>query len=71
MDKRQILVVGNGMVGQRFVDRFLAFDPHATCDVTVIGEETRPAYDRVALTSWFNGKSEEDLRLVDAIAAPR
>ncbi len=65
MDKRQILVVGNGMVGQRFVDRFVALDAHATCDITVIGEETRPAYDRVALTSWFNGKTEADLRLVD------
>ena len=30
----------------------------------MIGEESRPAYDRVALSSWFNGKSEEDLRLV-------
>ena len=27
MDKRQILVVGNGMVGQRFVDRFVAIGP--------------------------------------------
>ena len=40
MDKRQILVVGNGMVGQRFVDRFLAWDPRGTCDITVIGEES-------------------------------
>jgi nitrite reductase (NADH) large subunit len=65
MGKRHILVVGNGMVGQRFVDKFLAWDVSGNCDVTVVGEEPRLAYDRVALTSWFNGKSEEDLRLVD------
>ncbi|MET0910801.1 MAG: FAD-dependent oxidoreductase, partial [Ilumatobacteraceae bacterium] len=65
MDKRQILVVGNGMVGQRFVDKFLAWDTAGTCDITVVGEESRPAYDRVALTSWFNGRTEADLSLVD------
>ena len=64
MDTRQILVVGNGMVGQRFVDQLVAADTEQTCAITVIGEESRPAYDRVALSSWFNGKSEEDLRLV-------
>ena len=26
MDRRQILVVGNGMVGQRFVDQLVAAD---------------------------------------------
>ncbi len=64
MDRRQVLVVGNGMVGQRFVDQLVAADTERTCAITVIGEEHRPAYDRVALSSWFNGKTEEDLRLV-------
>ena len=71
MDRRQVLVIGNGMVGQRFVDQLVAADTAATCAITVIGEESRPAYDRVALSSWFNGKSEEDLRLVRPRAPDR
>ena len=63
---RHIVVVGNGMVGQRLVDRLIAGDRDAVDDITitVIGEERRPAYDRVALTSWFGGATEADLRLV-------
>ncbi len=53
------------MVGQRFVDELLAADADRSIAITVIGEESRPAYDRVALTSWFSGRSEQDLRLVD------
>ena len=60
-----ILVVGNGMVGQRFVEHLVAGDVQQAKTVTVIGEETRPAYDRVGLSSWFEGRSEADLSLVD------
>ncbi|WP_051063268.1 nitrite reductase large subunit NirB [Ilumatobacter nonamiensis] len=66
MERRHVLVVGNGMVGQRFVDRLVAADDGGEFDITVIGEESRPAYDRVALSSWFEGRSEADLSLVDA-----
>ena len=66
MTSRHVLVVGNGMVGQRFVDRLAAADAdERSLTITVVGEEHRPAYDRVALSSWFNGKTEADLRLVD------
>ncbi len=61
MQRRQIVVVGNGMVGQRLVDLLAPCDEIA---VTVIGEESRPAYDRVGLTRWFHGASEHDLSLV-------
>ncbi len=66
MERRHVLVVGNGMVGQRFVERLLAADTDDSIDVTVVGEETRYAYDRVALSSWFEGRSEDDLSLVAA-----
>ncbi len=61
------------MVGQRFVDRLAAADAERTLAITVVGEEHRPAYDRVALSSWFDGKSEADLRLVadDFLASGR
>jgi nitrite reductase (NADH) large subunit len=64
MSPREIVVVGNGMVGQRFVDRLVAASTAADTTITVIGDEPRPAYDRVALTSWFGGKTEDDLCLV-------
>lgn len=65
MDRRHIVVVGNGMVGQRFVDRLVAADECESFEITVVGEETRPAYDRVALSSWFAGTTESELCLVD------
>jgi len=59
--RTRIVVVGNGMVGQRFLEKLPAAE---TFDITVIGEEPRPAYDRVQLSSFFSGKTAEDLNLV-------
>lgn len=66
-DSRQrthVVVVGNGMVGHRFVEELLALDPGADLHITILGEETRSAYDRVALSSVFDGRTPEDLSLV-------
>ncbi len=52
------------MVGQRFVDRLIAADTALQYDLVVVGEESRPAYDRVALSAWFDGRTEADLCLV-------
>ncbi|MEM9520218.1 MAG: nitrite reductase large subunit NirB [Actinomycetota bacterium] len=60
-----LIVVGNGMVGQRFVDEVLARDDTDRWAITVIGEEPRPAYDRVALSSWFETGDTDDLTLAD------
>jgi nitrite reductase (NADH) large subunit len=62
---RHVIVAGNGMVGQRFVDALVRADTDERWAITVVGEEPRPAYDRVALSSWFNGTTEADLCLVD------
>ncbi len=64
---RHLVVVGNGMVGQRFVDDVVARDSGSapTWSVTVIGEERVAAYDRVALSSWFDGATDDDLCLCD------
>ncbi|MFK8022466.1 MAG: nitrite reductase large subunit NirB [Ilumatobacter sp.] len=64
-ERRHVVVAGNGMVGQRFVERLVANDVDQAFRITVIGEEPRLAYDRVALSSWFEGRSEDDLCLVD------
>src|SRR4051812_41362352 len=62
---RRLIVVGNGMVGHRFVDMMIAEGLTDAYQVTVIGEEPRLAYDRVALSSFFAGKSAADLSLVE------
>ena len=61
---RQVVVVGNGMVGHRFVE-LVRESPGVA--VTVFGEEPRPAYDRVHLSEYFNGCSADDLTL-DAVS---
>jgi nitrite reductase (NADH) large subunit len=61
--RSRLLVVGNGMVGQRFLESLPAEAPYS---VTVLGEEPRPAYDRVQLSSFFSGKSAQELSLVGA-----
>lgn len=63
----QVVVVGNGMVGQRFVEALRARDTERRFRVTVLAEEPRRAYDRVALSSLFEGQNRpEDLDLVTA-----
>lgn len=51
--RKQIVVVGHGMVGHRFVQAAIERGLTETHDIVVVGEEPRPAYDRVALTSFF------------------
>ena len=51
--RRRLVVVGHGMVGHRFVQAAVERGLTETHDVVVIGEEPRPAYDRVGLTSFF------------------
>ena len=63
MSKERVVVIGNGMVGQRFLEELVK--RRAEPDITVFCEEPRPAYDRVQLTSFFSGKSAADLNLAD------
>jgi nitrite reductase (NADH) large subunit len=60
---RRLVVVGNGMVGQRLVDVMRERDSERSWQVTVIGEEPRRAYDRVALSSYFDGVTAAELDL--------
>ncbi|MET8944101.1 nitrite reductase large subunit NirB [Streptomyces sp. NPDC004542] len=60
-----IVLVGHGMVGQRFLEALAERGLTATHRVVVLCEEPRPAYDRVALTSYFAGRTPEDLSMTD------
>ena len=57
----RIVVVGHGMVGHRFVQAAIERGLTETHDIVVLGEEPRPAYDRVALTSYFSAGSADEL----------
>jgi nitrite reductase (NADH) large subunit len=57
----KVVVVGNGMVGHHYVEQLTASSVEA--HITVIGGETRPAYDRVHLSEYFAGRTPEDLAL--------
>jgi nitrite reductase (NADH) large subunit len=60
---KNIVVIGGGMVAQRFVEALRARDEAGEFRVTVCAEEPRRPYDRVALTSYFTGRHPEDLEL--------
>ncbi|HET6301237.1 nitrite reductase large subunit NirB [Microbacterium sp.] len=61
-EPRRVVVVGAGMVAHRFVESLTSRDDGDTV-ITVLGEEPRAPYDRVALTSFFDGASADDLTL--------
>lgn len=52
------------MVGQRFTEALRACDRERRWRVTVLSEEPRRAYDRVNLSSFFDGAEAGDLDLV-------
>jgi len=62
----KIVVVGNGMVGYKFCEKLVTKNNSASFNITVFGEEIRPAYDRVHLSEFFAGKSAEDLSMAPA-----
>jgi nitrite reductase (NADH) large subunit len=59
-----LVVAGNGMVGQRLVEALRDRDARRRWRVTVLSEEPRRAYDRVNLSSYFDGADAESLDLV-------
>jgi nitrite reductase (NADH) large subunit len=62
----KIVIIGNGMVGYKFCEKLLAKQGNQPFELTVFGEEMRPAYNRVHLSEYFAGKSADDLTLAPA-----
>ena len=63
--KKTLVVIGNGMVGQHFLASLVASPIKEEYNIVTFCEEPRAAYDRVHLSSFFSGKSAEDLSLVE------
>ena len=63
---QHLVVVGGGMVAQRLVEAMRDRDADGRWRITVLAEEPRRPYDRVALTSYFSGRDADDLALGDA-----
>jgi nitrite reductase (NADH) large subunit len=59
--KPVVVVAGNGMVGHKFCEKLIS--KTSAFQIVIFGEEPRPAYDRVHLSEYFNGKSASDLSL--------
>tara|TARA_R110001583_G_scaffold51983_3_gene161715 strand:+ start:7446 stop:9182 length:1737 start_codon:yes stop_codon:yes gene_type:complete len=62
LNKKKVIVVGNGMVGHYFIDQLSKANTNKF-DITTFSEEYRLAYNRVMLTSYFTGSSADDLAL--------
>ena len=60
---KHLVVVGGGMVAHRLVEALRSRDTENTWRVTVLAEEPRLPYDRVALTTYFSGRDPQDLAL--------
>ena len=60
---QHVVVVGGGMVAHRFVDAMRSRDEPGRFRISVLAEEPRAPYDRVALTSYFTGRDPAQLNL--------
>ncbi|CAK7192137.1 Nitrite reductase [NAD(P)H] [Commensalibacter sp. Nvir] len=63
MHKTQLVVLGNGMVGHQFIDELCNLIDVNQYDITIFCAESRPAYDRVHLSSYFLTHTAENLLL--------
>lgn len=62
---QHLVIIGGGMVAQRLVEALRSRDADRQWMITVISEEQPLPYDRVALTSFFSGRTPDDLALGD------
>ncbi len=63
--KKNLIVIGNGMVGHKFLELAIAKNATQNWNLITFCEEPRVAYDRVNLSGFFSGKTAADLSLVE------
>ncbi|HAU5565182.1 TPA: nitrite reductase large subunit [Serratia fonticola] len=64
MSKHSVVIIGNGMVGHRFIEELIDKAEPGQFAITVFCEEPRVAYDRVHLSAYFSHHTAEELSLV-------
>jgi nitrite reductase (NADH) large subunit len=62
----KLVVIGNGMVGHRFLEAWTDAPASKEWETICFGEEPRPAYDRIHLTEYFGHRDASLLSLADA-----
>ncbi len=60
---KTIIIVGNGMVGYKFCEKFVVKEQSKDYRLIVFGEEPRPAYDRVHLSEYFKNGDAQALEM--------
>src|SRR3990167_7203384 len=63
--RKNVVVIGNGIVGQRFCEKLVQYDSARQYRIVTFCEEPRAAYDRVGLTSFFTHRDAEKLLLAN------
>jgi nitrite reductase (NADH) large subunit len=62
---KHLIVIGNGMVGHRFVEAWTGRPEAGAWRTTVLAEEPRAAYDRIHLSEYFGHRDPGQLALAD------
>ena len=63
--KKRLVMIGNGMAGVSFVEQLLKLSPNKY-DITIIGAEPHPNYNRIMLSSVLAGDADmQDIVLND------
>ncbi|APU09486.1 nitrite reductase large subunit [Cellulophaga lytica] len=60
---KTVIVIGNGMVGYKFCEKFVAQKEYRNFKLLVFGDEPRPAYDRVHLSEFFEKQNAKALEM--------
>lgn len=60
---KTIIIIGNGMVGYKFCEKFVGKERSEHYKIVVFGEEPRPAYDRVHLSEFFENQDAKALEM--------
>ncbi|MEM9215525.1 MAG: nitrite reductase large subunit NirB [Cyanobacteria bacterium P01_F01_bin.150] len=63
--KQNLVIIGNGMVGHRFLELMVEKGANSRWNLITFCEEPRVAYDRVNLSKYFVDKTAADLTLVE------
>ena len=61
--RERLVIIGFGMAAHKLLERMQGLGVLAHYEVTVIGEEPYPAYDRVRLTEWLEHEDSRRLEL--------